>query len=210
MPSIASPALGLLLSAAVVIAAAPARAADELPPERPTTPYRAKVRNTFRVTEPGGGKSGGDTIEIRVSGARLFEDSQIMEQKDVIVDTEQRSVIEFDPKAEDKVAARFALNDAPIPYVQGRTALAAFDPKWGPPTIAGKDRVAKHACTILHYGDPEHDGIAACVSNEGVVLRAKLVFPDAEREFEVLDFDPGEQDETWFQPPKEFRVVDGG
>ena len=119
-------------------------------------------------------------------------------------------MIEFDPMAADKVAARFPLNDAPIPYVHGRSALAAFDPKWGSPKVAGKDEVARHPCTILHYGDPAQDGVAACVSKEGVVLRARIVWPDYERELEVLDFDPGAQDEKWFRPPEGFRIVDGG
>ena len=123
--------LALGIAAAVVaLGAAPARAEEPLPPERPTTPYRATMRNTFSITEPGGGSSGGDTVEIRVSGARLLEDSQIMEEKSVIVDMEKREAIEFDPKATDKVAARFPLNDAPIPYIQGRAGLAAFNASW--------------------------------------------------------------------------------
>lgn len=194
---------------AIAFAAAPVDAADELPPERPTTPYEAKVRNTYSITEPGGGRSGGDTVEIHVSRGRLHEDPQILDDKSAIVDSEQRTVLEFDPKAEDKVAARFPLNDAPIPYIGGRSALAAYDPKWGPPKIAGQDKVAKQKCTILHYGVPETDGVAACVSKEGVVMRARIVWPDYEREFEVLDFDAGEQDEKWFQAPEGFRVVEG-
>jgi hypothetical protein len=197
-------------STALAFGAAPALAEDELPPERPTTPYRAMVRNTYQVTEPGGGKSGGDTVEIHVSGPRLREKSQIMEEKTVIVDTAKREVIEFVEKGPDKTATRFALNDAPIPYIDGRTALAAFDPKWGPPKVAGQDKVAKHACTVVHYGKPDEDGVAACVSKEGVVLRAKIVWPDYEREFEALEFDPGEQDEKHFAPPKDFKVVDDG
>jgi hypothetical protein len=202
--------LALGIAAAVVaLGAAPVRAEEPLPPERPTTPYRATMRNTFSITEPGGGSSGGDTVEIRVSGARLLEDSQIMEEKSVIVDMETREVIEFDPKAADKVAARFPLSDTPIPYIQGRAGLAAFNASWPAPKIAGTDEVAKQKCTILHYGKPEEDGIAACVSKEGVVLRAKLEFPDYEREFEALDFDAGKQDEKWFRPPEGFTVVEG-
>jgi hypothetical protein len=201
-------ALGIAV-ATVALGAAPARAEDELPPERPTTPYSATMRNTFSITKPGGGSSGGDTVEIRVSGARLLEDSRIMEEKSVIVDMEKHEAIEFDPKATDKVAARFPLNDAPIPYVQGRAGLAAFDTSWPAPKIAGKDKVAKQKCTILHYGKPEEDGIAACVSKEGVVLRAKLKFPNYEREFEALDFDAGKQDEKYFRPPDDFKVVEG-
>jgi len=89
--------LGLVpaLAACAALAGPPARAAGELPPERPTTPYRAKVRNTYSIVEAGGGRSGGDTLEIRVSGPRLFEDPQIMEEKTVIVDTEKREVLEF-------------------------------------------------------------------------------------------------------------------
>jgi hypothetical protein len=141
-------------------------------------------------------------VEIRVSGARLLEDSQIMEEKSVIVDMEKREAIEFDPKATEKIAARFPLNDAPIPYIQGRAGLAAYDPEWPPPKIAGTEKVAKQKCTVLHYGKPEEDGIAACVSKEGVVLRAKIKFPNYEREFEALDFDAGKQDEKWFRPPE--------
>lgn len=206
-----SPRLPLrsILAVGLALGGATAYAADELPPEHPTTPYRARMRSTFSITEPGGGRSGGDTVEIRVSGARLFEDSQIMEQKSVIVDAESHTVVEFDPKAEEKVAARFPLNDAPIPYIHGCAALAAFDPKWGAPKIAGRDEVAKQKCTVLHYGDPEKDGVAACVSKEGVVLRAKIVWPDYEREFEALDFDAGKQDEKWFQPPEGFSIVEG-
>jgi hypothetical protein len=189
--------------------ATPVRAADELPPDRPTTAYRAKVRNVYEIREPGGGSSGGDTVEIRVAGPRLFEDSQIMEEKTVIVDAAKREVLEFDPKDPDKVAARFRMNDEPIPYLDGRAALAAFGPEWGAPTIAGHDEVAKHRCTLLHYGSPENHGVAACVSKEGVVLRAKIVLPAIEREFWVLDFDPGEQDEKWFRPPDGFGVVEG-
>jgi hypothetical protein len=36
-----------------------------------------------------------------------------------------------------------------------------------------------------------------------------MVWPGYEREFELLEFAPGRQDEKWFQPPKGFRVVDG-
>lgn len=195
--------------ASIALLASPAFAADELPPEHPTTPYAAKIRNTYAITEPGGGSSGGDTYEIRVSGARLYEDAQILDDKTVVVDTASRTVIEFDPKAEDKLAARFPLNDAPVIYVHGRSALAAIDPKWGPPKVAGEEKVAKQKCTVLHYGDPETDGIAACVSQQGVVLRAKLLWPNYERELEALEFDAGEQDETWFAPPKGFRIVEG-
>ena len=202
--------LGLGIAVAVVaLGAAPARAEESLPPERPTTPYSATMRNTFSISEPGRMSSGGDTIEIRVSGARLLEDSRIMEEKSVIVDMEKREVIEFDPKATDKVAARFPLNDAPIPYIQGRAGLAAFDASWPAPKIAGTDTVAKQKCTVLHYGKPGENGIAACVSKQGVVLRAKLEFPNFEREFEALDFDAGKQDEKWFRPPDGFTIVEG-
>lgn len=196
-------------AAAALLAAAPARAAGELPPERPTTPYRAEIRNTYSIVEEGGGRSGGDTLVIRVSGARLFEDSQLMEEKSVIVDTEKREVLEFDPDAEEKLAARFELNDAPIPYVHGRSAIAAIDPAWGAPRVVGEDEVAKRNCTLLEFGRPDEDGARACVSKEGVVLRLRLVWPGYEREFEALDFDPGRQDEKWFRPPKGFTIVDG-
>jgi len=198
-----------IAAAAIALGAAPARAEDALPPERPTTPYRATMRNSFSITEVGGGESGGDTVEIRVSGARLLEVSKIMEEKSLIVDTEKHEVIQFDPKATDKVAARFPLNDAPIPYIQGRAGLAAFDASWPAPKIAGTDTVAKQKCTVLHYGKPGENGIAACVSKQGVVLRAKLEFPNFEREFEALDFDAGKQDEKWFRPPDGFTIVEG-
>lgn len=199
----------LLTAAAGAALAAPAGAEAELPPERPTTPYRAKVRNTYSIVEAGGGRSGGDTIEIRVSGARLFEDSQLLAEKTVIVDTGKREVLEFDPKAEDKLAARFALNDAPIPYVGGRSAIAAIDPAWGAPRVVGEEQVAGRKCALLEFGRPDQDGARACVSKQGVVLRLRLVWPGYEREFEVLDFDPGRQDEKWFRPPKGFRIVEG-
>jgi len=203
--------LGLVAATAACLALAGplARAEAELPPERPTTPYRAKVRNSYSIVEAGGGRSGGDTLEIRVAGPRLFEDSQIMEEKTVIVDTEKREVLEFDPNAEQKLAARFALNDAPIPYVGGRSAIAAIDPAWGAPRVAGEEKVAKRKCTVLEFGKPDEDGARACVSQEGVVLRLRLVWPGYEREFEALDFDPGRQDEKWFRPPKGFQIVEG-
>jgi hypothetical protein len=205
------PCLRLVSALAVLWAAAGAGPADagELPPERPATPYRAKIRNTYSQVEPGGGKSGGDTLEIRVSGPLLFEKSQIMEEKTVIVDTAKREVLEFDPKDADRIAARFALNDAPIPYVGGRAAIAAIDPAWGEPRVTGEEKVAKRACTVLEFGRPDEDGARACVSKEGVVLRLRLVWPGYEREFEALDFDPGQQDDKWFRPPKGFRVVEG-
>ena len=191
--------------------AVPVFAADEvLPPERPTTPYAAEVRNTYDISTPGGGKSGGDTLEIRVSGSRLHEKSKIMEETTAIVDTEKSQVIEFDEKSADKIARRFPLNDTPIPYIGGRAALAAFDPEWPAPAVAGQDKVAGEKCTVLHYGTPAQNGIAACVSKQGVVMRAKLVFPDYEREFELLHFDAGKQDEKYFAPPKEFKLEDGG
>lgn len=202
------PRLLLVSALAASLAAPPAGAATELPPEQPTTPYRAKVRNSYSMFEGGSGRSGGDTIEIRVAGPRLYEKSRIMEEKAVIVDTEQRTVLEFDPKDQEKIAARFALNDAPIPYVGGRAAIAAIDPAWGEPRVAGQDKVAKRGCTVLEYGTPE-DGAVACVSKEGVVLRLRLAWPGYEREFEVLEFSPGRQDEKWFQPPKGFQVVEG-
>jgi hypothetical protein len=206
-------ALGLHLvlgiTAATGALATSARAAGELPPERPTTPYSATIRNTFSITEPGGGKSGGDTVEIRVSGARLLEKASIMEETSAIVDMEKHEVIEFDPRATEKVAVRLPLNDTPIPYIQGRAGLAAYNPEWPAPTIAGEDKVAKQKCTVLHYGKPEEDGIAACVSKEGVVVRAKIKFPNYEREFEALDFDAGKQDDKWFRAPDGFKVVEG-
>lgn len=200
-----------LLVLAAALAPRLARAEDALPPERPTTPYRAEVRNVYQISRPGGGSGCGDTIEIRVSGPLLYEDSKIMEEKTVIVDTDKREVVEFDADAEgaERVAARFGLNDAPIPYVGGRAAIAAIDPAWGPPRIAGREKVAKRECTVLHWGEPEEDGAVACVSKEGVVLRARLVWAGYEREFELLDFDPGEQDEKWFRPPQGYSVVDG-
>lgn len=198
-----------LLALAVLAGARQARAEDALPPERPTTPYRAEVRNSYQISRPSGGQSSGDTLEIRVSGPLLYEASKLLEEKTVIVDTEKREVVEFDADAEEKVAARFALNDAPIPYVGGRAAIAAIDPAWGPPRVAGREKVARRGCTVLHWGQPEKDGAVACVSQEGVVLRARLVWAGYEREFELLDFDPGQQDEKWFRPPKGFAVVDG-
>lgn len=195
--------------AAGIAAAAPSHAEDALPPERPTTAYHAVVRNVYDIRRPGGGSSGGDTLDVRVSGPRLYEDARIMEEKTFLVDTSKREVIEFVADAEDKVATRMELNDTPIPYVDGRAALSAYDPSWGPPKVAGKEKVAKRECTVLHFGKPDEDGIAACVSKEGVVLRAKIVWPGYEREFEVLEFDPGEQAEKWFRVPKGFRIVDG-
>jgi hypothetical protein len=167
------------------------------------------VRNTYQITTPSGGSSGGDTFEIRVSGGRLYERPKILGETTAIVDTEKHEVIEFDAKGADKVAAKFPLNDAPIPYVSGRAALAAFDPEWPAPKVAGQDKVAGEKCTILHYGNPAEKGIAACVSREGVVMRAKIVLPDYEREFEILDFDAGKQDEKYFLLPKDFKLEDG-
>jgi hypothetical protein len=200
----------VLLAVAAAVAAGPAaRAEAELPPERPTTAYRAKVRNTVSVAGAGGGRTAGDTLEIRVSGPRLFEASQVLAAKSVIVDTGKREVLEFDPEAEDGVAARFALDDAPIPFVDGRSAIAAIDPAWGAPRIVGEDEVAKRSCTVLEFGRPDEDGARACVSKQGVVLRLRMVWPGYEREFETLDFDPGRQDEKWFRPPKGFQIVEG-
>jgi hypothetical protein len=127
----------------------------------------------------------------------------------VIVDTEKREVIEFDPdtKDEPKVAGRFDLSETPIPYVHGRSAIAAYDASWGPPKIAGQDKVAKQKCTLLHYGDPATSGVAACVSKQGVVMRMKIVLPDFEREFEILDFDDDAPDEKWFRVPEGFQIV---
>ena len=200
-----------LCATAVATVASPALAAEDalLPPERPTTAYKAQIRNTYSITEPGGGKSGGDTLEIRVSGSRLYEKPQIIGETTAIVDAEKREVIEYDEKGTDKVAKKFPLNDTPIPYIGGRSALAAFDPEWPAPKVAGEDKVAGETCTKLEYGNPAENGIAACVSKEGVVLRAKMVFPDFEREFEALDFDAGKQDEKWFRPPEGFQLVDG-
>lgn len=203
--------LASLASAIALIAAvAPARAADEtaLPPEKPTTPYEAEVRNTYDIRTPSGGSSGGDTLEIHVSGGRLYERPKIMGETTAIVDTDKKFVIEFDAKGADKVAAKFPLNDAPIPYIGGRAALAAFEPAWPAPKVVGEDKVAGQKCTKLEYGDPAENGIAACVSKEGVVMRAKIKFPDYEREFELLEFDAGKQDEKWFAPPKDFTVQD--
>jgi hypothetical protein len=208
-PSMRSNLGSWILFAAVAAVAAPAHAEEALPPERPTTPYHAKVRNSYSIERPGGGSSGGDTLDIRVSGTRLYEDAQIIEEKTFLVDTAKREVIEFVADAEEKVATRMELNDTPIPYVDGRVALAAYDPSWGPPKVAGSDKVAKQKCTILHFGKPEEDGIAACVSKEGVVMRAKIVWPGYEREFEVLDFDAGKQDDKWFRPPAGFTIVEG-
>jgi len=207
----AEPGLRLALGIAAAVAAlvaVRARAEAELPPERPTTPYSATIRNTYDIRRPGGGSSGGDTIEVRVSGARSLEDSQIMEEKSVILDLEKQQAIEFDPKATDKVAQRFGLNDVTSTYIQGRAGLAAYNPSWPAPKIIGEDKVAKQNCTVLHYAKPEEDGIAACVSKEGVVLRAKIKYPDYERSFEALEFDAGKQDEKWFRPPDGFKIID--
>lgn len=207
----AAPGLRFALGMAAAFAAlagARARAEGELPPERPTTPYSATIRNTYDIRRPGGGSSGGDTIEIRVSGARSLEVSRIMEAKSVILDLEKQEAIEFDPKAPDKVAERFQLNDVTSTYIQGRAGLAAYNPSWPAPKIIGEDKVAKQKCTVLHYAKPEEDGIAACVSKEGVVLRAKIKYPDYERTIEALDFDAGKQDEKWFRAPDGFKVVE--
>lgn len=190
--------------------AAGADAADEaLPPEKPTTAYEATVRNSFDIRRAGGGSTGSDTLDIRVSGARLYEKSKLLPEKAVIVDTEKREVIEFDPdtKDEPKVAGRFDLSETPIPYVHGRSAIAAYDASWGPPKVAGEDEVAKQKCTVLHYGDPATNGVAACVSKQGVVMRMKIVVPDYERDFEILDFDDDAPDEKWFRVPEGFQVV---
>lgn len=201
--------LGLAVAAAIAPLAATARAAGELPPEHPTTPYSATMRNTFSITEPGGGSSGGDTVEIHVSGARLHERPKIMGDKIAIVDMGKQQVILFDPKATDKVASLFPLNDEPIAYIQGRAGLAAYNPEWPAPKVAGEDKVAKQKCTVLQYGRPGEDGITACVSKEGVVMRAKINFPNYEREFEALDYDAGQQDEKWFRAPEGYKVEKG-
>jgi len=200
-------ALGMAASVAA-LAAVGACAESERPPERPTTPYSATIRNTFSISEPGAGSSDEDTVEIHVSGARLHEKSKILEVKTSIVDIDKHEVIEFDPKATDKVATRLALKDIPVPYIQGLAGLAAHNPEWPAPKVVGEDKVAKQNCSVLHYGNPAENGIAACVSKEGVVLRAKIKFPDYEREFEALDFDAGKQDEKWFRPPDGFKIVD--
>ena len=192
-------ALGLLPALAL---ASGARA--ELPPERPTTPYSATMRTVYQVDEPGHVESGGDTVEIRVSGQRLYEKSKIMEEKAVIVDMEARTVIEFVPDAAEKIAKRLTLGSQPIPYVRGRTSFA----EWGEPTVAGEDKVAKRQCSLLHYGKPDEDGAAVCVDAEGLVLRAVVKFPGFERTIEALEVDTGEQDEKWFRPPKDYEVVD--
>jgi hypothetical protein len=180
-----------------------------LPPEKPTTPYEATVRNSFDISRPGGGSSGSDTVEIRVSGARLYEKSKLLPEKAVIVDADKGEVIDFDPDTHDepKIAGRFDLNDAPIPYVHGRSAIASYDSSWGPPKIAGEDEVAKQKCTVLHYGDPATRGVAACVSKQGVVMRMKIVLPDYERDFELLEFHDGAPDEKWFRVPEGFQIV---
>ncbi len=74
--------------------------------------------------------------------------------------------------------------------------------------MTGEDKVAGEKCTKLEYGNPAENGIAACVSKQGVVMRAKIVFPGYEREFELLDFDAGKQDEKYFLPPKDYKVQD--
>jgi hypothetical protein len=40
-------------------------------------------------------------------------------------------------------------------------------------------------------------------------MRAKIVLPDYEREFEALEFDAGTQDEKYFAPPKGYAVEVG-
>lgn len=201
----------ILFACAVAAAVAgTARAADEaLPPERPTTPYEATVRNSFDISRPGGGSTGSDTVDIRVSGARLYEKSKLLPEKAAIVDADKREVIEFDPdtKDEPKLAGRFELNEAPIPYIHGRSAIESFDPSWGPPKIVGQDKVAKQKCTVLHYGEPASNGVVACVSKQGVVMRMKIVLPGYEREFELLRFDDDAPDEKWFRVPEGFQVV---
>jgi hypothetical protein len=204
--------LFLILSACAFVlgsTAAASAADDALPPEKPTTPYEATVRNSFDVRRPGGGSTGSDTLDIRVSGGRLYEKSKLLPEKAVIVDTEKREVYEFDPDTQDepKIAGRFDLSDSPIPYVHGRSAIASYDASWDPPKIAGEDEVAKQKCTVLHYGDPATSGVAACVSKQGVVMRMKIVLPDFEREFEILEFDDDAPDEKWFRVPEGFQVV---
>jgi hypothetical protein len=176
----------------------------DLPPERPTQPYHATMRSVYEVSEPGHMSSGGDTVEIRVSGRRLYEKSKIMEEKAVIVDMEARTLLEFVPGAAEKVAKRLTLGTQPIPYVTGRTSFA----EWGEPTVAGEEKVAKRKCTLLHYGEPEEDGAAVCVDEVGIVLRAVVKLPGYERTIEALEVDTGDQDEKWFQPPKGYTVVD--
>lgn len=196
---------------ALACASAPKRAADDsaLPPEQPTTAYEAKVRNHYEIAQDGGMESGADTVVIRVSGQRLRETSQALMEKTVVVDAAARSVLEFDERGDEPVAARFDLADAPIPYIHGRAALAAYDGSWPAPKVAGRDEVAGEPCTVLHYGAPGSDGIEACVSAQGVVMRAKIVWPGYQREFEVLEFDDGDQDEEHFAPPKGWKVVEG-
>jgi hypothetical protein len=176
----------------------------DLPPERPTDPYEATMRSVYEISEPGHMSSGGDTVEIRVSGRRLYEKSKLMEEKAVIVDMEARTVLEFVPGAEEKVAKRLTLGSQPIPYVTGRSSFA----EWGEPTVAGEEKIAKRTCTLLHYGKPEEDGAAVCVDATGIVLRAVVKLPGFERTIEALEVDTGEQDEKWFRPPEGFTIVD--
>src|SRR5690606_20893869 len=203
------PWLRLPLASLLAVALIGPAAAAELPPERPTTPYRAKVRHRHVLVKPDGDRSGADTLVIRVAGPLLYQASQQLGAKTVIVDARSRQILEFAPGDARQVAARLPQNDAPIPYVDGRAAIVAIDPAWGEPRIAGADRVARRACTVLEFGDPEADGARACVSKEGVVLRLRLVWPGYERAFEVLDFAPGPQGGKWFRPPRGFAIVDG-
>lgn len=79
-----------------------ARAQEPLPPGRPPTAYHAVVRDVYDIRRPGGGSSGGDTLDFRVSGPRLYDDARIMENKNLLVDTSEREVLEFDPGGQDE------------------------------------------------------------------------------------------------------------
>ncbi len=192
--------IALLLAALAVPAA---RAAD-LPPAKPTVPYSATYKtNADEKVDGGQVVAEGDTIVVRVSGPRYRQESQIMRREVVIVDEEKKQGLEFVPGNPRKSATRFPIAGGGNPYIAGRSALATEAPK-----IIGTDKVAGQSCTVLRYGDPEKEGIAACVTDQGIVVKARLKGPNGERTMEAVAVTVGPQDPAMFLPPADFKVIE--
>jgi hypothetical protein len=194
----------LLLAAVLVLAPALAHAADELPPNRPQTPYQGVFAVTFKgEIAPRQDHEFDDQLTISVSGRRLLQESKAGSPRMTLMDLAKGEVLEFDPEDPGKVVERVAPEDVPpVVFVDGSSVFEEF----GTPEAVGNEQVAGQSCTLLSFGDPEKEGAQACVTGDGIVARARLRLPGFERSWTAQSLETGPVPDSRFALPEGFEA----
>lgn len=193
------------LSALFLAATAPA--ADELPPSRPSSPYEGVFEVAFKgEIAPQEETEFEDTLTVVVSGQRMQQESKAGDPKRTLMDLAKGEILEFDPEDPDRTVARVDIADVPpVLFVSGSSVFEEF----GAPQAVGNEQVAGHACTLLRFGDPEQEGALACVTSDGIIVRARVRVSRFERSWQATKLAVGPVSDERLGLPDGF-VAPGG